>query len=71
MSDVELLEGVLRCQQLLKAMSKPTDDETDAHKYLRWAAEQIAKRIWWDNREPKQLTQFDYGHDLSVLQRGW
>ena len=53
MTDVELLEGVLRCQQLLKAMSKPTDDETDAHKYLRWAAEQIAKRIWWDNREPK------------------
>jgi hypothetical protein len=53
MSDVELLEGVLHCQQLLKAMSKPTDDEIDAHKYLRWAAEQIAKRIWWDNREPK------------------
>ena len=45
MSDVELLEGVLRCQQLLKAMSKPTDKETDANKYLRWAAEQIAKRI--------------------------
>ena len=44
MNDVELLEGVLRCQQLLKTMSKPTDDETEAHKYLRWAAEQIAKR---------------------------
>jgi hypothetical protein len=28
MTDVELLEGVLHCQQLLKAMSKPTDDET-------------------------------------------
>jgi hypothetical protein len=40
------LEGVLHCQQLLKAMSKPTDDETDAHKYLRWAAEQIAKRAF-------------------------
>jgi hypothetical protein len=53
MSDVELLEGVLRRQQSLKAMSKPTDDESETQKYLRWAAEQIAKRIWWDNREPK------------------
>ena len=53
MSDVELLEGVLRCQQLLKAMSKPTDEENEAQKYLRWATEQIAKRIWWDNRELK------------------
>jgi len=53
MSDVELLEGVLRCQQSLKAMSKPTDEESEAQKYLRWASVQIAKRIWWDNREPK------------------
>ncbi len=51
MTDVELLEGVLRCQQMLQAMSKPTDDETDAQKYLRWATEQIANRIWWDNRQ--------------------
>ena len=53
MTDVELLEGVLHCQQSLKAMSKPTDDESDTQKYLRWAIEAIAKRIWWDNREPK------------------
>jgi len=51
MTDIELLEGVLRCQQLLKAMSKPTDDESDIERYLRWAANEIAKRIWWDNRK--------------------
>ena len=53
MNDVDLLEGVLRCQQMLHTLSKPTDDETDTQKYLRWAAEHIAKRIWWDNKERK------------------
>jgi hypothetical protein len=51
MTDVELLESVLRCQQILKALMKPTDDESETQKYLRWASEHIAKRIWWDNRE--------------------
>jgi hypothetical protein len=52
MNDIELLEGVLLCQQTSKAMNKPVDEETDTQKYLRWAAEAIAKRIWWNNREP-------------------
>jgi hypothetical protein len=37
----------------LGMMRALANGQTDAHKYLRWAAEQIAKRIWWDNREPK------------------
>ena len=52
MNDIEMLEGVLRCQNILAGFAKPLDKETDIQKYLRWAAEQIAKRIWWDNREP-------------------
>jgi len=51
MSDVELIQALLDCQRLRKTMSKPTDDETQTDKYLRWAIEAIAKRIWWDNRE--------------------
>ena len=50
MTDVELLEGVLRCQQMLRALTSPRDDESETQKYLRWASEQIAKRIWSDNR---------------------
>jgi pyocin large subunit-like protein len=53
MNDIEMLEGVLQCQALLASSSKPTDKETETQRYLRWAAEKIAKRIWWDNREPK------------------
>lgn len=51
MSDVELLEALLRCLQIRKTMCKPTDDELQTDKYLRWSIETIAKRIWWDNRD--------------------
>jgi hypothetical protein len=51
MTDAELLLRVLQCQQIVDAMTTPSDGESDTHKYLRWAAEKIAKRIWWDNRE--------------------
>ena len=51
MNDIELLEGVLRCADSLANKTKPTDKETETAKYLRWAGEAIAKRIWWDNRE--------------------
>ena len=51
MSDIELLEGLLRCQNTLAALAKRTDDETETQKYLRWAIDAIAKRIWWDNRD--------------------
>ena len=51
MTDAELLEIVLRCVQIRRTLQKPTDDESETDKYLRWAVEGIAKRIWWDNRE--------------------
>ena len=51
MSDAELLLQVLRCQQIVAAVTPPADGESDTHKYLRWAAENIAKRIWWNNRD--------------------
>jgi hypothetical protein len=51
MTDVELLESLLRCQQISFADNKPNADETDTQKYLRWAIEAVAKRIWWDNKK--------------------
>ena len=51
MTDVEMLEVVLRCQTMHDAISEPRQKETEVAKYLRWASEAIAKRIWWDNRE--------------------
>jgi len=50
MKDVELLIALLECQQMRQPMIKTNDDELDTDKYLRWAVEAVAHRIWWDNR---------------------
>ena len=51
MNDVALLEALLRCQQMRQAFVQPCDDENETDKYLRWAIEATAKRMWWANRE--------------------
>jgi pyocin large subunit-like protein len=53
MSDAELLRTLLDCQIMRKQIASPNAKEIEADKYLRWAVEDVAHRIWWDNRKQK------------------
>lgn len=51
MNDAELLKVLTKCQLMRQQIAKPNADEVETDKYLRWAIEAIAHRIWWDNRQ--------------------